>query len=322
MSASQQRQKTTSQNAADAAVPAGLSGVLSVFQMPYHPDESIDFETLEREIDWILAQGADGLVMAMVSEVLRLTEIERRDVAERICRQVVGRGAVVISVGAEFTRLAVELAKHAEASGATGLMAMPPLSIALPESEVLKYYRSIVRATRLPLVVQDASSYVGRPLSLATQSRLLDEFGDQIYFKPEAQPIGQRLSQLRADTKGRARVFEGSGGIALVDSYHRGIVGTMPGAEIIRYIVALWSALEAGDTRKINRLAMPIGALVALQHGLDGFLAIEKHLLMRQGLFVNEMVRGPVGFQLDDETRREADRLFDLLELASTENNS
>jgi len=57
-------------------------------------------------------------------------------------------------------------------------------------------------------------------------------------------PIGPRLSQLLAATGGKARVFEGTGGIALIDSFQRGIVGTMPGADLIDGIVALWRAPE------------------------------------------------------------------------------
>jgi 4-hydroxy-tetrahydrodipicolinate synthase len=56
---------------------------------------------------------------------------------------------------------------------------------------------------------------------------------------------------------------------------------------------------------------------VSLQTSLDAFLAVEKHLLVRQGVFRSERVRGPVGYVLDAETRREVDRLFDrLLEAA------
>jgi hypothetical protein len=40
---------------------------------------------------------------------------------------------------------------------------------------------------------------------------------------------------------------------------------------------------------------------------------VEKHLLVRQGIFKNEIARGPRGFTLDPETRAEVDRLFDLL---------
>ncbi len=132
---------------------------------------------------------------------------------------------------------------------------------------------------------------------------MLTEFGERILFKPEATPIGPRLSALRDATRGRARIFEGSGGIALVESFQRGIVGTMPGAEMIDGLVALWRALESNDQATVDRVFPLICALVSLQIGLDGFLAIEKHLLVRQGIFRTTRIRGPVAYQLDDFTR-------------------
>jgi 4-hydroxy-tetrahydrodipicolinate synthase len=151
-------------------------------------------------------------------------------------------------------------------------------------------------------------------MSIELQANLLAEFGaDRVLFKPEATPIGPRLSALRDATGGRAKIFEGTGGIALVDSYRRGIAGTMPGADLIKGIVGLWRALRAGDERRVYELSLPISSLVAIQNSLDAFLAIEKHLLVKQGIFRNTLVRGPVGYQLDDETRSEVDRLFDLL---------
>jgi 4-hydroxy-tetrahydrodipicolinate synthase len=135
-------------------------------------------------------------------------------------------------------------------------------------------------------------------------------------FKPEATPIGPRLSALRDACGAEARIFEGTGGIALVDSYRRGIAGSMPGADLIKGIVALWRALEAGDEKRIYALSLPISALVAVQNSLDAFLAVEKYLLVKQGVFKNTVVRGPVGYVLDAETRAEVDRLFDLVTAA------
>lgn len=291
-----------------------LAGVLPVFQTPYHDDETIDAGTLEAEIHWLYDCGADGVVMAMVSEVLRLDSGERRQLAELACRFGRDRGAVVISVGAESTRLAEGYTKHAEASGAAAVMAIPPVSIGVGEDELLRYYERIIRATAIPVVVQDASGYVGRPMPIAMQARILNTFGpERVLFKPEATPIGPRLSALRDATGGKAPIFEGTGGIALLDSYRRGIVGTMPGADLIKGIVALWRALEAGDERRAYALSLPISSLVAVQNSLDAFLAIEKYLLVKQGVFKNTIVRGPVGYALDEETRREVDRLFELV---------
>jgi dihydrodipicolinate synthase/N-acetylneuraminate lyase len=294
-----------------------LRGVLPVFQTPFLADEAVDWEVLEGEIAWLLSRGADGVAMAMVSETLRLSEAERREAAERACRAARGRGCVVISVGAESSFVAERFARHAEECGATAVMAIPPVSVAAGEAELLAYYRRILEAISIPVIVQDASGYVGRPMPIPLQARLLDEYGpDRVLYKPEATPLGPNITALLEATGGRARVLEGSGGIALVESHRRGVTGTMPGADLIDAIVALWRALEAGDEATVNCISPPLSALVSLQTGLDGFLAVEKYLLVKQGVFKNTHVRGPVGYTLDEETRREVDRLFELLQAA------
>jgi dihydrodipicolinate synthase/N-acetylneuraminate lyase len=291
-----------------------LRGVLPVFQTPWLDDETIDLETLEREIAWLYKSGANGIVMAMVSETLRLDSSEREQLAEAACRFGKECGVVVISVGAESSKVAERYAKHAENVGADAVMAIPPVSIGVGESELLTYYTRIIEAIRIPVIVQDASGYVGKPMPIAMQARLLEEFGpERVQYKPEASPIGPKLSELRDATKGRARVFEGTGGVALVDSFKRGVVGTMPGADLIRGLVPLWKALEAGHMEKADRIHGPLSALISMQTSLDGFLAVEKHLLKRQGIFHNTLVRGPLGFKLDAETTREVERQFDRM---------
>src|SRR5215216_582203 len=112
-----------------------IQGVLPVFQTPFHDDLSIDFATLAREIDWLYEQGADGIVMGMVSETLRLSSEEREQLAEAACRFGRERGTVVISAGAESTAVAVRYARQAEAVGASAVMVIPPVAVAVSEEE-------------------------------------------------------------------------------------------------------------------------------------------------------------------------------------------
>lgn len=291
-----------------------LSGVLPVLQLPYGDDDSIDWNTLDREVDWAFENGAQGVVAAMVTEVLRLTDAERDELAARLVASVNRRGPVVISVGAESAWQAVRHARAAERAGASALMAIPPTNTRASATEVIAYYESILAATTLPLVVQDASGYVGAPLPIAAQADLFRRHPARVLFKPEAQPLGQNLSLLREATGSQAAIFEGSGGIALLDAHRRGIAGTMPGTEIVWAIRAEWDALQASDLARATALQGLIAPLVALQHGLDGFLAVEKLLLHHQGVLKNCRVRGPVGFKLDAATENEALRLFATLQ--------
>jgi 4-hydroxy-tetrahydrodipicolinate synthase len=196
-------------------------------------------------------------------------------------------------------------------------MAIAPVGVPLSEEETLGFYRAVLDQTELPLVVQDASGYLGRPLPMSLYVELLASYGPhRVLFKPEATPIGPRLSALRDATGGAAAVFEGTGGLALVDSHRRGVVGTMPGPEVPWAIVTLWRALESGDADLAQAVHGPLAALVSLQSSLDAFIAVEKHLLVRQGVFAAARRRHPHGYEPDPETLLEVDRLADLLAAA------
>jgi 2-keto-3-deoxy-L-arabinonate dehydratase len=62
-----------------------LHGVLPVLQTPFTADLQIDRATLKREIDWAFELGGDGVVVAMVSEILRLGNQQRRELAALLC---------------------------------------------------------------------------------------------------------------------------------------------------------------------------------------------------------------------------------------------
>ena len=201
-------------------------------------------------------------------------------------------------------------------------MAIPPVSIGLGDDQLRNYYERILAAVDIPVIVQDASGYVGQPMSIGLQAALYQKYGGRVMFKPEATPIGPRLTELHEATDGNAKVFEGSGGMALVDSHRRGVSGTMPGADLIKPLIQLWRALESGDEHRAHQLSLPLVSLVALQNSLDAFLAVEKHLLVAQGIFENNLIRGPVSYQLDEPTRAEVDRLFEGLMQVVRESSS
>jgi 4-hydroxy-tetrahydrodipicolinate synthase len=290
-----------------------LGGVLPVFQTPFLPSGGIDHAALETQFEWLFDNGADGVVFAMVSEVLRLSSEERDEVATLTCKLAAGRGASVISVGAESTAVAVRHAKHAAEAGATAVMATPPALFPCTDDELVRYFLAIAHAADLPLIVQDASGYVGASLSIEMQARLHTELRGRVMFKPEAPPIGPRLTELRDATDGEALVFEGTGGLYLIDSFRRGAIGTMPAGDLVWALAALWHALCEDDYSRAYRIAGPLALIVSQMTTLDRYVEVEKRLLVRQGATASSVMRGPTGSSMDNLMVEEIDRLFILL---------
>ena len=294
-----------------------LTGVFNVLQTPLAETDEIDEVVFAREIEWLLECGIDGAVLAMVSEVLRFSAEDRRKQWQLVLKLIDGRIPVVASVGAESTYIATSLAKWAEIDGAAAVMATPPSAFATLSNEIKDYYVAIIESVKIPVIVQDASNYLGQPLDISLYVDLIDKYGaERVQFKPEAKPVKERLEMLRDASGGRALVFEGQGGVDLLDTYPIGIVGTMPGAEVPWALVALFKALKEDNWDRARSIHTPLAKLISYQTTLDAYVAVEKYLLVKQGIFTSARQRGPVGFILTNEMKLEIDIAFDQLKAA------
>jgi len=293
-------------------------GVYSVIQTPLDEHENIDIVIFEREINWLIQCGVKGLVLAMVSEVMRFSADERRLQWQSVLKIIDKRVPLIVSVGGESTAIAVRLAKLAEADGAAALMATPPSNFPATSEEIFNYYSSILAATYIPLIVQDASNYMGQPLDLKLYGRLIDQYGtDRVQFKPEAKPVKDRAIALQKIAGGRAKIYEGQSGLELMETHPVGLAGTMPGGEIPWALVKLWDCLEANDVEKAKVIHGVIAQLVGFQKTIDAYVAVEKYLLVKQGIFTSARQRGPVNTILSDEVKKEIDKVFaDLQEVS------
>jgi 4-hydroxy-tetrahydrodipicolinate synthase len=247
--------------------------------------------------------------------VLRLTHTERLRVAELCAKGAAGRGVSVMSTGAETPEAAVEYSRHAQDVGVDALLVMHPATIPLDEDGMVDYYSRVVESVGVPVIVHHAKSLAKLPLTIGAQARLLERYGpERVLFKPEAQPSPPRVSELRDATGGRARIFEGDGGMMLLDCHRRGLTGTIPATEIAEIVVTLWRLLEAGDRERAERIGHPLSYLMChMMNSTDYYLSIAKRLLKERGLIKTTHVRGPSRHVLDEESWTEVHRTYQYL---------
>ncbi|MGW2492853.1 dihydrodipicolinate synthase family protein [Streptomyces sp. NPDC001606] len=281
-----------------------IKGVLPVVLMPYTDGGAVDEDGFLAQTDHMFDAGCDGFVVGQISEVLRLTHEERLRVAELCAKAAQGRGVSVMSTGAETPEAAVAYTRHAQDAGVDAALVMHPATIPLDDDGMVEYYSAVVEAVDIPVIVHHAKSLAKLPLTIAAQARLLEKYGeDRVLFKPEAQPTPPRVSELRDATGGRARIFEGDGGMMLLDCHRRGLAGTIPATEIAEIVVVLWRLLEQGRRAEAERIGHPLSYLMChMMNSTDYYLAIAKRLLKERGLIKSAQVRGPSRYTLDDET--------------------
>jgi dihydrodipicolinate synthase/N-acetylneuraminate lyase len=290
-----------------------IKGVLPCILTPYDTNFKVDSEDYQRQVDFIYEAGCQGVVVGQVSEVMRLSQSERYEVAKLLVQCNKGRGITVMSTGAESTHAAIEYSVQAEEVGIDALLLMHPSTMALSEDQMFKYFSDVIKETTIPVIVHHAKSYAKNPLSVDTQVRILNEFGDKrILFKPESSPTPPKLSLLRDKSDNCAKIFEGDGGMMLMDCHKRGLKGTIPAAETAKIVNQLWLALEEGDLDKSRKITFPLSYLMCqMMNSVDCYQFLAKHLLKRAGIMKNALVRGPHDYIPDTETLREVEITYD-----------
>ncbi|MSO23039.1 MAG: hypothetical protein EXQ58_07265 [Acidobacteria bacterium] len=108
-----------------------FTGILPALMAPFDPTGKVSEEMLCRMVSHYVGIGVNGLyVCGGTGEGVLLSVAERKHVAEIVVREACHRVPVIIHVGAVSTQDAVELAAHAERTGAKPSPAFLPFSTA------------------------------------------------------------------------------------------------------------------------------------------------------------------------------------------------
>jgi 2-keto-3-deoxy-L-arabinonate dehydratase len=280
-----------------AAVPR-WTGVFPVLCTPFDGEGAIDVEAQRAVVRFALACGVHGLVcFGLGGEVNKLTPDERRRLADAILDETAGAVPVLVGVGAEAVHTAVELAGDAEAAGADGIVVPPPFTSALASEELIGYFQAVAAAVTVPVMIQDASVYLGARLSPALVRGLAADRPNVRYVKIEAGPdeTARWTSELGPDVA----VFTGDAGIHLLSSLRAGAVGNIPAVDVADLLVEAYEAEAAGDSERadvLHRRLLPY-LVFALQGGIDHVNACTKEVLVRRGVLSRGGLRPPAPAQ-------------------------
>ena len=292
-------------------VDRAMQGVYPILSMPFDSHARIDVEDLQREVEYLIKSGVDGIGLAMASEISKLSENERNVAITAIVKQVNHRAKVVINTSAPGTATAILYSHTAQDLGADALMVMPPAGI--HPSIITNYYKSISESISLPIFIQDTDSLPLEPDLLVQISR---ESHTECYAKIEAIPTSPRISKTKELSDDSIRIFVG--GIDdnfYVDELQSGSVGMMPGAILPEVFVRTWELHNKGLTDNVNSefsQYSPLLSIVGQGHGISSYLT--KEVLRWKGIFKTANARSPA-LKPDQESYQKLSELLEMLDI-------
>lgn len=286
-----------------------LDGIVPILQTPFTPDGQLDVVSIQRLADHVIQAGAAGLIYpAVASEVSKLSLDERRAGLEAVLAQVDRRIPVVAGVSADSLEESRSLARHAEASGATGILAQAPQAVATDPVGLQDFFHRLAGSTDLILMIQDLD-WQGGGMPLETIQRLFEELPSFRCIKVETVLAGPKYSRILAATDGRLHVSGGWAVTQMLEGLERGVHAFMPEGSMVAIYRNILERFASGDREGARQLFESLLPILAFsnQH-IDISVQFFKRVLAAKGIFETAAVRRPI-LELDAVQERSASAL-------------
>lgn len=150
-----------------------IQGSIVALVTPMAADGALDFQALDRLVEWHLAEGTDGIVaVGTTGESATLDVDEHLAVIRRVVSVVKGRIPVIAGTGANSTREAIELTEAGRQAGAQACLLVTPYYNKPPQEGLYRHYKAIAEAVSVPIILYNVPGRTGCDMLPATVARL------------------------------------------------------------------------------------------------------------------------------------------------------
>jgi 4-hydroxy-tetrahydrodipicolinate synthase len=268
-----------------------LKGSITALVTPFK-NGGIDEDAFRAHVDWQIKSGTTGLVpVGTTGESPTLSHDEHRRVIDICIAEAKGRVPVVAGAGSNNTKEAVDLARHAEMSGADAVLVVTPYYNKPTQEGLYEHFKAVNDAIGIPIIIYNIPPRSVVDMSVDTMKRLYelkniagvkDATGNLARVSLQRQAMGPDFIQLSGeDMMALASVAAGAHGCISV------VANVAP-----RPCAALHEACSGGDFAEALRLQdrlTPLHAAIFMEPGVSG----AKHGLSLLGR-CDEKVRLPL----------------------------
>ena len=177
---------------------------------PFTEDESVNYEELERLIEYQIAGGIDAIIVCgTTGEPVTMTEEERLSVISYTIEKVNKRVPVIAGSGGNCTKSVCEFSKKVERLGADGLLVVTPYYNKATQKGLYEHYKYLATSVKLPIILYNVPSRTGVNILPDTVVRLGKEFENIVAIKEASGNITQ-VAEVINKAEGVIAVYSGN----------------------------------------------------------------------------------------------------------------
>lgn len=284
-------------------------GVIPILATPFHDDETLDLESWQRLLEFMIAIGVDGVtILGVLGESKRLCDHEREALIRAAVSTVAKRVPIVVGTSYTGTHAAQYLSAMAQNLGADAVMVTPSKEPVPNDDRIVEYYQQIADGLGIPIVLQDHPASTEVHLSVPLMLRLLKEVPTVSCIKEEAVPTAPKIRRLHEGMKDRQLpILSGLGALYAPFDLEAGSAGFNTGFAFPEVLIAMVAAARAEDWQCLHLLYTRFAPLIVFEQ--QPGVANRKEILRRRGLLTSARARHP-GASITPAAARQLDTLL------------
>ncbi len=131
-----------------------FTGVMPALITPLTDEGKLNRDVLERLIEDLIAQGADGFYIGgATGEGIILDADVHKELTTESIKIINGRVPSIVHIARMNYNEMVDLAVHAEKAGADAISAIPPLFYQYDHEAIYRYYEGLSNAINIPIMI-------------------------------------------------------------------------------------------------------------------------------------------------------------------------
>ncbi len=159
---------------------------------PFKEDESVDYDALNRLLDYQLQNGTDYLViLGTTAETPTLSKEEKDKIVRTVLAKVNGRLPIMLGVGGNNTKATVEELKNNKFEGIDAILSVVPYYNKPSQEGIFQHYSAIAEASAVPVVLYNVPGRTGVNMTAETTLRLAHKYPNIIAIKEASGNIVQ-----------------------------------------------------------------------------------------------------------------------------------
>jgi 4-hydroxy-tetrahydrodipicolinate synthase len=188
--------------------------VLTAMVTPFDRNGDVDFNATRTLVNYLIANGSDGLVVAgTTGESPTLTTEEKVELFKFVVEVADGRVPVIAGTGSNNTRASIHLTRKAEEVGVDGVMLVTPYYNKPSQEGLYKHFKAIAQSTSLPVMLYNIPGRSAVNMSVETIVRL-SEINNIVSVK-EASGDLDAMAQIISQTPSDFSLYSGDDGLTL-----------------------------------------------------------------------------------------------------------